>query len=387
MTDTKPNFVVDEYIAPGLRYSEEEIRILRSHPVRYCYLWRDGEESPVSELEVHSFEQRFGAVSIAAEGIGGAETPPPFRRQGYMRHLLARATAGMAQRVNVAFVGDAIEGLYEKFGFHTCLAEGHLTLKLHNFERVHANAGLPPVNRTLRTYHPADLPAIANLYNAAHVHRPWTFVRTPTWNRLVPTETWKPGSTALVLVEGEQLVGYAIFREHFYGWGARAFEVDELAVLDHAAAYQLLAELVQRCWHFRLSEFIVREPLDSMVGFVARQLGCEYHQSFPTTGMMMGAILHRQPLLSTLEPELCRRLPGPELLPEHNNAFPALLQGDLIPNQQMLLRLLLGDWSLADAQAAGLTVPVHLARLCAAWFPGGGTQTLPLPYAHKLDRY
>jgi hypothetical protein len=52
-------FVVDEVIAPGLRYAEEAVQTVRSLPVRYCYLWQDGEATPVSELEVLSFRQRF----------------------------------------------------------------------------------------------------------------------------------------------------------------------------------------------------------------------------------------------------------------------------------------------------------------------------------------
>jgi hypothetical protein len=66
--------------------------------------------------------------------------------------------------------------------------------------------------------------------------------------------------------------------------------------------------------------------------------------------------------------------------------LPALQQGELIPDNDTLLRLLLGDWSMLDAQNAGLTLSPPIARLGAAWFPGGGSQTLPLLYAHKLDR-
>src|SRR5436190_60651 len=134
MSISGPTTVVDETLAPGLRYTEEIGRTVRSNRVRYCYLWQEGEESPVSELEVHSFAQRFGAIAVAGEGIGGVETPPPFRRRGYMRHLLTRAAVGMAQRVDVGFVSDGIEGLYEKFGFQTALAQGHLSLKIRDVD-------------------------------------------------------------------------------------------------------------------------------------------------------------------------------------------------------------------------------------------------------------
>ncbi len=402
MTTSTPSYANGETLAPGLRYTEEVGQTARSLPVRYCCLWQEDEPDPVSELEVLSFHQRFGAVAVPAEGIGGAETPPPFRRRGYMRQLLSRAAIGMAQRVNVAFVSEAIEGMYEKFGYHTCLAEGYLSLKVRHVERMLERGALPLVpfyprgtqkhgghldHRTVRAYTPADLPAMVDLYNMAHARRPWTHARRADWDRLMPVQTWAPGSTALVLVEDEQLVGYAIYTDHFYGRTDRSLAVDELAVQDVPAAYRLLAELAQCCWQFRQCDFIVREPLDSVVGFAARQIGCDYHQSYPATGGMMGAILHRESLLAALEPELRRRLPGPELLAEHTTTFPVLLQGELIPDNVTLLRLLLGDWSLLDAQAAGLTLPSHIVRLCAAWFPGGGTQMLTRPYAHKLDRY
>ena len=135
LTTTQPITVVDETIAPGLRYTEEVGNIVRSHSVRYCYLWQDGEESAVSELELHSLQQRFGTVTIAAEGIGGVETRHNFAVLATCATCLRAATASMAQRVNVAFVGDAIEGLYEQFGYRTCLAEGHLSLKLRNLEQ------------------------------------------------------------------------------------------------------------------------------------------------------------------------------------------------------------------------------------------------------------
>jgi hypothetical protein len=304
-----------------------------------------------------------------------------------MRQLLTRATASMTQRVGVAFVSDAIEGMYEKFGYQTCLAEGYLSLKIRNVERIFVDGGLPPDNRTLRPYSPADLSAMVDLYNGTHAQRPWTHTRHAEWNRLVPVETWAPGSTALVLVDGEKLVGYAIYKEHFFGWPNSTWAVDELTAQDGSAALRLIAEVAQRCWQFRISEFVIREPLDGLVGFAARQLGCDYHQSYPVSGGMMGAILDRESLLVSLEPELRRRLSGQQVLTEHALAFPLLQQGELIPDNTTLLRLLIGYWSMHDAQAARVSIPPQFAALCAAWFPGGGTQALHLPYAHKLDRY
>ena len=116
----------DEAVAPGLRSTEEQRRAVAGRPVRDCSLRQTGVERLVSDLNLVSFTQRFGAVSVPAEGIGGVETLPEFRRQGYVRKLLERAIAGVAARVTIVLVSDAIEDLYEKVGCVTCLAEGYV---------------------------------------------------------------------------------------------------------------------------------------------------------------------------------------------------------------------------------------------------------------------
>ncbi|MCX4617422.1 GNAT family N-acetyltransferase, partial [Streptomyces mirabilis] len=66
---------------PRAAYTELADQEVRSLRVRYCRL-RTAGGKPVAELEVLSFHLRFGAVAVAAEGIGGVETQPGFRRQG-----------------------------------------------------------------------------------------------------------------------------------------------------------------------------------------------------------------------------------------------------------------------------------------------------------------
>ena len=379
-------YSVEEEIEPGLKYTEETGRTVRSLPVRYCYIWKAGVDEPVSDLEVLSFRQRFGAVPISAEGIGGVETLPRFRRQGLLRKLLTRTIRGAAERVAVLFVSDAIEDIYEQFGFINCLAEAMLVVPVRNVERMANNRDLATVQR-VRSFAQTDLPAMSNLYNETHAHRPWTHERAVGWNRLMSTETWRPGSEVLILERGELVVGYAIWQEQQFGHLATSFTVDELAARDVEAARALLETAAARCWQMRLSEFQVREPLDSIVGQEAQRLGCEYRQTFPPSGGMMGAILDRQRLLAALEPELRRRLPSAELSTLHMAAFAALQRSALVPDNQILLRLLLGYWSISDALAHGLVLPPAYEQLCDSWFPGGGTRLVPRPYAHKLDRY
>jgi hypothetical protein len=379
-------YEVETEIEPGLRYTEETGRLQKSLPVRDCFLWKAGVDEPISGLNLLSFRQRFGALSLPCEGIGGVETLPAFRQQGYMNLLMEKALEGMRERTLVAFVSDAIEDLYEKYGFTTCLAEGYITVPVRNIEghSLTEAAGGPQ----LRPFSKDDLPAMVDLYNQAHADRPWTHNRNASWDRLHETRTWRPGSEVIVLEQGDKMAGYAILTEERFGYVISPFVVDELTVKDIVAARMLLGEIASRCWQLRIAEFRVHEPLDSMVGRAAQELGCTYHQTFPPSGGQMGAIFDRPEMLRQLEPELQRRLFADELAEEmHPIAFEALIQGELLPDNATLLKLLLGYWSLDDALTVGIPVPAPYRPLCHLWFPGGGTRALPLPYNHQLDRY
>ncbi|MFI5828635.1 GNAT family N-acetyltransferase [Streptomyces sp. NPDC051578] len=370
---------------PAVRYTEVADQEVRSLRTRYCRLRTDA-GAPVAELEAVSFRVRFGGVAVAAEGIGGVETEPEFRRRGHMSRLLRRALAGMAQRVDVAFVSDGVEGVYEKFGFVGAVADGSLVVPVRNVERASGDdpaAAVPGV----RSGSAADLPAMVRLYNTAHAQRPWTHERHVGWNRLVPQATWEPGSQTLVLHNRDALAGYAVLEGRAFGDPLGSVVVDELVAEDAAAAALLLAALARMCWQRRLSEFTVREPADSLVGRVARHMGCTVQRGFRPSGGMMAAVLNRSVLVRKLEPELRRRAAGQRPDQGYDTALAALRRGDLIPDDTALIRLLLGHWSTDDADAAGVAMPDRYRDLCAAWFPGGGNPSLPTPHAHRLDRY
>ena len=248
--------------------------------MRDCSLWQAGVDEPISGLNVLSFRQRFGAVSIPAEGIGGVETLPSFRRRGYVSKLLIKAIEGIAKRVPIVFVSDAIEDLYEKFGFVNCLAEAYLSVPVRNVERM-ADSLQYRLQARVRSFSQADLPAMVALYNEVHAHRPWTHERHAGWNRLLVTQTWQPGSEVIILERDQRLAGYAILKEPQYGHVASPFVVDELAASDAEAAQALLVEVAARCWHMRLSEFWVREPLDSAVGKAAQRTRLRISSNIP----------------------------------------------------------------------------------------------------------
>lgn len=378
-------FVVEETIRPGLRYTEETSRTARSLPVRDCSFWLDGVDESICGMNVVSFTQRFGAISVPAEGIGGVETLPAYRRQGHIRSLMEKVIHSIGKRVAVVFVSEAIEGMYEKFGYINCLADASLTVQVHNVER-HQNQALVDPAWRIRRFSAQDLPAMVQLYNQVHAERPWTHVRHPGWNRLEETQTWNPGSEVILLERDGNLAGYAVLKEaHFGRHAGEPMVVDELAARDTAAAHGLLRELAARCWQLRLPDFQVREPLDSPVGVAAQEAGCAYQQVFHHSGGMMGMILDRQRLLALLEPELLRRLDDPGLRRSHEAAFDALLRGAIIPDNRDLLRLLVGYGPVANLRLS--EGELQHESILNRWFPGGGTRLLPMPYSHYLDRY
>ncbi len=278
-------------------------------------------------------------------------------------------------------VSDGIQDVYEKFGFATSVAEGHLDIRVRDVERA-AAAAVPAAAR-VRPGSTEDLPAMVDLYNSMHAHRPWTHERPADWNRLVPQTTWRPGSEVLVVEAEGTLAGYAIVAGRSFGDGYFGLTVKEAVASDAGVARCLLVDVARSAWELRVSEFRVWEPPDGVVGRLARYLGCVYQQEFPPTGGMMAAILNRSGLLATLEPELRRRGGGAAV----DAAMDELARGELVPDNGLLVRLLLGYFSAADASTLAATIPERHRRTCSAWFPGGGTTRLPVPYAHALDRY
>ncbi len=397
MFETADSFVVDESLEPGLRYTEEIKRENDARPQRVCKLWAEGVQESVSQLTIVSFDKRFGATSVPAEGLGGVATHPQQRQQGYIGKLLRRVRVSMAARVDVGFVSEAIEGLYEKFGFVNCLTEGEFVLPLRFVERLQRDPGAS--GRSLRPFTPDDLPAMVELFNVAHGQRPWTHVRPAAWNELRAPRTWQAGSEVVVLDEdpalgGGGLAGYAIVTERRFGVVYAPYVIHELAAADGDAARRLLAHVAAMGAEQGAVELRLREPRDSAAGRVARGLGGEYRLHDPASGGMMGGIFQRAALLAALEPELRRRVSACKAAAGHDAAFVMLAQGGLIEDDHTLLRLLLGYWSWADVGAGGAArIDVEkmaanpYAGVLSAWFPGGGTPALPQAYAHELDRY
>jgi GNAT superfamily N-acetyltransferase/ribosomal protein S18 acetylase RimI-like enzyme len=378
--DADQSFDVDERLDSGLRYTEQMMCSDDGVPRRRCRLWLDGVEDDVSEARLLSFNIRFGQVDLPAEGYAGVQTRPEHRRKGYIRQVMTASLGRARQRVDVAFL-FGIEGLYGKFGFASCLASGHIEVPVRGMDQMDSPPGMK-----LRPLKAADVPQIVELYNRRHARRPWTWRREPgSWNRLDKGDGWRAGAESVVLEVGKQLGGYMVYRGVNYG-GARHVEVLELTGADAAACQALLIDAARRCWDQRLSSFQLHEPPDSLAGMVARRVGCEVKSTFKADGGGMGAILNRPSLIERVRPELERRAAA-HGVGSSDEAFELLGSGQLCADEGMLLRLLMGFWSWADAGAAGYSPPPEHEGVFRSWFCGGGTTILPQPFAHRLDHY
>jgi hypothetical protein len=301
-----------------------------------------------------------------------------------MSKLLTRALSGVAESVNVAAIGDAIPGIYEKHGFMSCVADRELHMDARGVAALRELRA--DDRRNPRPLIENDLPGIVALYNEAHAHRPWTHRRPSDWNKLVPEKAWSPGSEGMVLEDHGVMVAYAIFTRPLYGHRKPELRVDEMAARDPSSARLLISAIAELSLQAQQSQFAVAEPLDSVVGRTLRAVGCVLRETHLPSGGMMARILHMKPLLRALEPELRRRCQGLEPESLHEAAFAALSAGTLGVDASTLLSLLVGHWSFADARTRGLS-PSTFSEVLERWFPGGGSHRLPTAHAHRLDRY
>jgi len=378
--DADQSFDVDERLDSGLRYTEQMMGSDDGISRRRCRLWLDGVEEEVSEARLLSFNIRFGQVDVPAEGYAWVQTRPEHRRKGYIRQVMTASLGRAKDRVDVAFL-FGIEGLYGKFGFANCLASGHIEVPIRGLDHAELPAGM-----TLRALEAADMPQIIDLYNRRHSCRPWTWRREAgSWNRLDKGDVWRAAAEGVLLEVGKQIGGYLVYRGANYGAGPRV-EVLELTAADAAGCQVLLIDAARQCWEHRLSSFVLHEAADSLAGRVARRLGCEVKWTFKADGGGMGVILNRPSLIERLRPELERRGAAHGIGPS-DQALELLAGGGLCPDQGMLLRLLIGFWSWADADAAGYCPPREQEGVFRSWFCGGGTTVLPQPFAHRLDQY
>ena len=395
MTDTERTTPeVDERLDDRLRYIETVDETGR-FSTRRCELRLDGEEDAVSSLVLHSLRVRMGATTLHAEGVGGVQTRPEHQRRGFNDRLIRRALAGAKQRVAAVFL-YGIEKYYPRYGFATCLAESSMSVWVRRTKALRL-----PERWAARAAAADDLPAVIGLFNELHARRPWTLVRDA---RVIPhllgRTAWRPRPDIVLYEHDGTVEAYAVIAHHPFGWNGRTFTVLEAGARDLTGAHVVLADLSNRCREADLEQLTIEEPTDSLVGLAARSLGCTVTVTTGPDGGGMGTMLDRLAVVNELAGELERRAreriadqlqSSTSVAGAIDRVVAGLAAGDLVPDDGALLRLLVGyrswDESVAlDEVGSGCESGAQDAT-CRLFFPGGTTSVLPVPYAHRLDRY
>ncbi len=391
MTDTERDTPeVDERLPDGLRYTEAVDRSGRWIS-RQCALRIDGEQEPVSSLVLHSLRVRFGETALRAEGVGGVQTRPGHRRRGYNARLIRRAMLGARDRVPAMFL-YGIEGYYTQFGFAACLPESSMSMWVRRTRTMKI-----PDGWSVRAARDEELPTVNALFNELHAKRPWSCIRDLASVRHLKDETaWKPRPDVVLCEHDGAVAGYAAIAHRPYGWNERTFNVFEAGARTTTAARVILADIARRCREDDLERYTVEEPADSLVGIVARSLGCAVTETTSSDGGGMGILLDRQAAVHELSDELRRRVRAsvPTTAGDGSvveRALAMLADRTLVSDDGALLRLLVGyrSWdeavTLGECDTGGPEAAAADAA-CRLLFPGGGP-VLPAPYAHRLDRY
>ena len=373
-SNKRPGVILEESLSQDLKYTETVIEHEGRCQGRRCSLWHSSETQPVSDLELLSIMLRFGATALPIEGVGGVQTQVRHQRKGYMQLLMSHAIERARRRVCAAFLYGT-PSIYSKWGFTTCATSSWFKMQAADFRNLQE---LPMVRRGSAT----DLPAIVKVYNRDHGSRPWTVQRDSSWNHLIKPEVWQPGSDVFVYEERSDVAAYAIAKGHSPRCGHRQLVVEELGAVDPDSAMIMLQFLARVCWEGKREQFTVFEPIDSSAGIAARRFGCEVVTRYFTDSNTMGVILNRDSLVTGLKNELHRRVWLAGLNEQISYKAIALLRsGQLVPDQGELLRLMVGY------EATSHTETNDHATLLRAWFPGGGSPVLPIPYSHSLDHY
>ncbi|HSV72679.1 MAG TPA: GNAT family N-acetyltransferase, partial [Chthonomonadales bacterium] len=103
---------------------------------------------------------RIGEALVRMDGIGGVETEEECRQRGYSRRVIEASIRRMRQGDAAFSMLYGIRDFYTRFGYVTAGPEHRLRLTVAHEPRT------LPEGWTARTYSPADLPALAALYDA-----------------------------------------------------------------------------------------------------------------------------------------------------------------------------------------------------------------------------
>ncbi|MCY3912987.1 MAG: GNAT family N-acetyltransferase [Chloroflexi bacterium] len=347
-------------------------------------VWAERDGELVCSLEVMAAPVRLAGATLRTAGIANVFTEEGHRRRGYASALMAHAHETLADvgYSTVALFG--IPGFYGQFGYATIGCDFAMEVDIEVAAQEVGTHRLRPASA-------ADLPAVAEIYNAVNAGLDGSVVRDPgDWIGLRHGSTIL-GTTCLWIAEDAAgaSVGYLALREDV----SRA-EVIDGGFTESAVAPSLVAHAAVEAVKRRAPS--IRFELHPKVGLgsYVRRMECKLESVRPRDSGYMLRILDLNAVLRAVLPTLrARAAECGEEAPSHlriktplgttavDIGGPGPERSLTLPHER-LTQLLFGYWSAGEiAEAENVSIAPEDLPWLAALFPRGDA------YCYEPDRY
>jgi predicted acetyltransferase len=325
---------------------------------------------------------RIGNIPLRMGGIGDVSTRRAFRQKGYARQMLEDSVDYMRE---AGYHFSALFGIpyfYPKFGFVVAIPGTDSTIATRDAELAQARYPVRP-------FQPTDARRVAEIYEHMNANRTFTCVRDPnTWTGFRIGASWNDRIDALVVLDGDQIIGYANY--DLDPWRC-AF--GEVGYTSPAVFSTLLAEAAKQAADKRLEKFTIHAPVDDPFVIYCRRYGCTTSLSYARNAHGMARIINQTATLQAIQPLMLKRLQSSQIDWRGTLVFSTDLGKDALglgSGPELALRLpqtILTQWVMgyrgiedalfeSDAQVPAEAVPV-----LQAIFPIG------YPYIFASDRF
>jgi len=255
-----------------------------------------------SSLIVKDLQMRLGDTVVRCGGIGAVGTKREYRQQGYSRRVIESSLAYMQEEGFHLSALFGIPNYYYKYGFAPAMADCEVSLAVSDMENANAAYDTRPIRD-------ADLPAICEIYALRNMMRSGTIIRDPqTWKGFRLGAGWTDRVSAFVVVDGDDVVGYAS-----YNLDPWRFGIGEVGYRSGAAFSTILSEIARRAIALRLAQVAFHMPPDDPFVTYCRRFGAEVKITYRRSAGGMVRIINQTPLLKLAQPMLERRLAASHL--------------------------------------------------------------------------
>ncbi len=347
-------------------------------------IWAEHDGELVCSLEIMAAPIRLAGGTLRTAGIANVFTEEGHRRRGHASALMAHAHDFLADAGYSTVALFGIPGFYGKFGYATIGCDFAM--------EVDADVAAQAVGgHRLRPAIAADLPAVAEIYNAVNAGLDGSVVRDPgDWIGLRHGSTIL-GTTGLWIAADAagEAVGFVALRED-----AGGAEVIDGGFTESAVAPSLVAHAASEAVKRQASR--VRFELHPEVGLgsYVRRMECKLESVRPLDSGYMLRILDQDAVLRAVQPTLRARAAacGDEAPSQLRANTPlgttAVDIGGRGPERTLTLpherltQLLFGYWSAGEiAEVEDVSIAPEDLPWLAALFPRSDA------YCYEPDRY